>query len=105
MREVFVHQDFTRVGYYHSILQEAGITAFIRNERVSSAEAPAPAFFPSVCVINDEDYERALTLLREVHQPAENDLPDWHCAKCNEDVPGNFQVCWKCGEPAATPPQ
>jgi len=24
--------------------------------------------------------------------------PDWHCPFCGEPVPGNFELCWNCGE-------
>ena len=32
MREVFVAQDYTRVGFFRSVLEQAGIASFIRNE-------------------------------------------------------------------------
>ncbi len=99
MREVFVHQDTARVGHYKSILDANGITSFIRNElsNNSLAEMPAGIFFPALCVVNDDDYERALELLRAVHKPEPNDAPDWKCGGCGEEVPGTFDHCWKCG--------
>jgi hypothetical protein len=36
MKEVFVHRDFTVVGLKKSILEEAGIDCFIRNENTSA---------------------------------------------------------------------
>ena len=101
MREIFVHQDATRVGYYKSILDEAGIPNLIRNENTHNtmAEMPAAIFFPTLCVLNEEDYDRALELLEQVHQPPPATEPDWTCGRCGEEVPGNFDSCWKCEGP------
>lgn len=99
MREVFIHQDSARVGLYETVLQEAGIATFVRNGLINNSvtELPTPLFFPALCVMNDEDYDRALKILRRVHQPAPNNEPDWTCEACRETVPGNFDTCWKCG--------
>ena len=99
MREVFVHQDTARVGLYKSILDANHIPNFVRNElsNNSLADMPAAIFFPTLCVIEDTDYERALEILRHVHKPEPNDAPDWKCGGCGEEVPGTFEHCWKCG--------
>ncbi len=99
MREVFVHQDTARVGLYKSILDANHIPNFVRNElsNNSVADMPAAIFFPTLCVMEDTDYERALEILRQVHKPEPNDAPDWKCGGCGEEVPGTFHHCWKCG--------
>lgn len=97
MREVYSHQDFTRVGFYKSILDEAGILSLIRNESVSVTEPSVPIFCPALCVMNDEDYDAAMKLLGEIHYAPPSYLPAWHCTKCKEEVPGNFDSCWNCG--------
>src|SRR5437867_9800671 len=85
MREVYVNQDFTRVGYYKSILDEAGIPNLIRNELTHNwmTELPSPIFFPALCVLHDEDYDRAIQLLAEIHYAPPSNLPDWFCPRCN----------------------
>jgi len=99
MREIYVHQDYTRVGYYKSVLDEAGIPNLIRNDATHSSltEMPSPIFFPALCVLHDEDYDRAMKLLGEIHCAQPSDLPDWQCSKCDAEVPGNFDSCWQCG--------
>jgi hypothetical protein len=99
MREVFIHQDSAKVGLYKSILDAAEIPNFVRNGLTNNSvtDMPSPVFFPALCVLNDEDYERALDLLRKVHKPEPNDAPDWKCEACGEESPGSFDVCWKCG--------
>ncbi len=119
MREIFTHREFARVGHYKSILESEGIPAFIRNEAGHNllAELPAAVLFPTLCVENDSDYDRAIEILRSVYKPEHTDAPDWTCAECKETVPGTFDSCWSCGavpdeksaasiaaEPATAPP-
>ena len=98
MRQVFVNEDHARVGLYQSLLEEAGISTFIRNGYGNTVGGmPSPLFFPALCVVNDEDYPRALQILGDaVDQPA-TPLADWGCPKCGEEVPGTFDSCWHCG--------
>jgi hypothetical protein len=111
MREVFIHQDSARVGLCKSILDSAGIDNFVRNglSNNSVTDMPSPLFFPALCVLNDEDYEAAIELLRKVIKPESSNEPDWKCRACGEEVPGTFDTCWKCGaeretgEPAPVP--
>jgi len=98
MREIFTDQDFTRVGHFQSVLEAAGIKTFIRNEYThnSLSEMPSGVFFPSLCVVHDEDYEEALALLRPLYDTPATQAPDWKCPSCGEMVPGNFETCWNC---------
>ena len=101
MRDVFVDQDSARVGFYKSVLDQAGIPNFVKNESTSNAitgmPVPSSLFFPTLCVVNDDDYDRAMELLKEIYDAPSSETPDWRCSKCNEEVPGNFDSCWKCG--------
>jgi len=99
MREVFVHQDSTRVGFFKSVLDEADIPNLIRNEFSNTllTGMPSPIFFPALCVVHDADYDRALGLLREFADEPPSHSPDWCCPQCHAEVPGNFDSCWQCG--------
>lgn len=99
MRDVFLNHDFTRVAHYQGILDEAGIPCFVRNESSLNvlSQMPDNTSLPALCVTNDEDYDRAIDLLRAFMQAPEATTPDWKCAHCGETVPGNFDSCWKCG--------
>ena len=99
MRQVFVNEDHARVGFYKSVLEEAGIPSFIRNDYSNNSVAgmPSPLFFPALCVVRDDDYARALQVLREVaYQPATRS-EDCNSPKRAEHVPGTFDSCWHCG--------
>jgi hypothetical protein len=99
MKEVFVHRDPTRVGLYKSVLEEAGIPCFIRDEygSTSLASRKSTFFSPALCVLNDEDEERAKGILADIENAPVTEERDWTCPSCQESVPANFGSCWKCG--------
>ena len=53
-----------------------------------------------------ERYFEAIDLLRrqKLNEPmpdppdAPTETEDWTCAQCGETNPGNFELCWQCGE-------
>ena len=107
MKELFREQDITRVSYYRSVLEDSGIPTMIRNEHLTGSgltEIPIPEFFPALCVMNDEDYEQAVVIIRE-HLSANQQHADTEvtCISCGETNPGNFDICWSCGGPVASP--
>ena len=96
MKVIYVNADYTRVGFYQSVLEAAGISCFIRNAVANGiTEIPIPIFYPTLCVLNDEDYPRAVEELGVIFRPAPR-LPKWLCPKCGANVPGNFETCWRC---------
>lgn len=96
MRQVYISQDGTQVGYYKSILDEAGIRSFIRNENGSFTGTSGPLFFPALCVIDDDDFDEAVRLLKARQAEPVHFGPEWKCASCSEMNPANFELCWNC---------
>ena len=102
MKSVFVHRDPVLVGHALSILTEAGIAAFIRNEAShnilgASIIGPLMAFDPDLCVSDDEDWEPAIELLKSsMIIRRGNVASEWKCTSCGELVPGAFGQCWAC---------
>lgn len=101
MKELFRERDFTQVGYFQSILESHGIPTLMRNETLTMSgltEFPIPDFFPALCVVNDEDYDRAIGILREhVGHDSVKSGEEISCQGCGETNPGNFEICWSCG--------
>ena len=100
MKELFRERDYTRIGYCQSILEEAGIETVVRNKDLVGmlTEVPIPEFFPALCVVQDEDHERALQILKDrMMSDGEKVHAEWACPECNEKNPGTFEVCWSCG--------
>ena len=96
MREVYTSQDTTQVGFYKSILDEAEIPSFIRNQNCSFPGTSGPLFFPALCVLDDDDYDEAIRLLKSSQNPAASSGIEWKCSSCAEMNPSNFELCWQC---------
>lgn len=100
MRELFRERDYTRVGYFQTVLEAEGIPTFVRNKDTTTfmTEIPIPEFYPALCIMNDEDYEDAVQILRDcIVKDSESSQEEVACPKCQETNPGNFEVCWSCG--------
>jgi hypothetical protein len=98
MKEIFGSRDGSMVGHYQSILEEASIPCFIRNEHAAAlSELQGPAFYPVLCV-DDEFYDAAMALLQPYYVAGSSKEPasDWTCPQCGEIVPGSFDSCWNC---------
>ena len=103
MKELFREADSAIVGHMKSILDNEGIATVIRNEHLYMAalsEVPIPEFFPALNVIHDEDYPRALQVLKEYLEKSRANAGKVNeeviCPSCGEANPGNFEVCWSC---------
>jgi hypothetical protein len=101
--EVFSHADSAIVGFYRSLLEEAGVKTYFRNEFVSGAEVVVPVFYPAICILDPADEERALEIIRTASQPDLTPAPEWTCQSCGEVVPGSFAECWNCTNPDSEP--
>ena len=111
MKEVFRNADSALVGLYQSILEDAEISTFVYNTGtqqsivggIGTALFPLPQFFPTLSVLNDADYEEAMTILNKIRDAASQDQSDRKCAGCGETVPSNFTSCWNCGAEQSAP--
>lgn len=103
MRRLFQHHDALQVNHAKSILEAEGIPCFVQNDLShnmmgGSLVGPLKIFDPELCIVNDDDYAQALTLLEE-WQAGTHDVsgqPEWKCPSCQEMVPGNMTECWNC---------
>lgn len=101
MKELFREPDFTMIGHYQSLLESHGVKTHVKNETIATmgvSEIPIPDTFPALCVVHNEDFERAWKLIRE-HRAKNEALSKFEikCSKCGEMNPGNFDTCWSCG--------
>ncbi len=100
MKELFREQDFTKVGYFQSVLEAEGIATIVRNKHLTMSglsEIPIPEFFPALCVMDEEDYPRAMEIIRDrITENAKGADLEIQCPSCGESNPGNFDLCWSC---------
>ena len=97
MKLVYTHPNLVLVAQTQSLIEFAGIECVVRNEYASGAIgelAPIDAW-PELWVINDEDCDRAESLIEESH--ASTQEAEWKCAKCGNLNPATFDLCWHCG--------
>ena len=100
MKEIFRHRELHQVTRSMDILENAGIETLLRNENLSVTAAPIPEFFPHLCVLNDEEFPKAVKLLGEHDEKmAKGAEVQLRCPSCGEMNPGNFDVCFSCHEP------
>jgi len=76
-------------------LRQDGIDASVQREYLGGAvgQLPPDQCLPEIWIDDDDQYELALRLLRELqHRPQRR----WLCS-CGELVEGGFEQCWQCG--------
>jgi hypothetical protein len=102
MIKVFEDFDITLVGHYQSVLESNGIDTFMKNQFGTSGagELPFVEVVPQLWVLNENDAERALALIDEMHEPLnQEELQDWKCPACGTPLEAAFTHCWKCSSP------
>ena len=102
MKHIYTHEELLVLHSVKNILTRHGVDSFVKNEHVApmSARHGISNMFHELWVYNDEDYTKASTI---IENEVENPEPkvSWHCAGCDEDNDGSFEVCWKCENPPA----
>ncbi len=98
MIEILREVDMSRIGLLQGLLESNGIKTFVRNEFLSATEVMIPAFYPALCIVDDNDLQRAIEVIRKHEREFEGDADrEVHCHHGGEDSPGTFAVCWSCG--------
>lgn len=97
MRDLITSIDSTRLGFFKSILDEAGIACFIRNETTAQlTNIFIGPLQPTLCLVDEADFERASALLLPHQSAATGSTEEWLCPACKESNPASFELCWKC---------
>lgn len=81
-------------------LHQAGIRAHVFNQHAQSivGDVPPDVAQPQVWIEREQDEERARLLLARLDEEAARG-GSARCAKCGEESPANFDLCWNCGAP------
>jgi hypothetical protein len=67
MKLLITDTDFTKIGFYKTILEQDGIPVFMKNEYASMAMGSLPFtdVWPELWIMDDDDYEKAKEILKE----------------------------------------
>ena len=100
LKKVYTSTTPMLPGFLQAILEDAGIPCTMRNYFGSGAtgELPFTETWPALWV--DEMHEAAALELIEQTLAGQQGASDWLCPKCGENVEGQFQACWQCGQAA-----
>jgi hypothetical protein len=84
-------------------LQQAGIAAHVFNEHVQSivGEVPPDVAQPQVWLERARDRSRAEAELA-AFQRDRRKTGSLRCARCGEESPATFELCWHCGADLAS---
>lgn len=97
MRDLITSLDSTRLGYFKSILDEAEIACFIRNETTAQlTNIFIGPLQPTLCLVDEADFERASKLLLPHQSEEAASSVEWVCPVCKESNPVAFELCWRC---------
>ena len=91
MKAVLTAASHPDAALVRNMLERNGIPSSLIEHRGHAGQP-----YTEVWVVRDEDSDRAVAAIRLLHSNA-LDQGSWKCAKCEEDNPGTFEVCWKCG--------
>ena len=100
MIKVFVARHPTEAYLLKGILESNGIPSEIRGEALFGVQGQIPITeaLPEIWVLNDEQADDALALLRSqsTDSTAVHTGWSWRCPNCGETIEPQFTACWQC---------
>jgi hypothetical protein len=102
LKKVYTATDPADAHLLKGLLEGENISAAVRGEYLYGIRGHVqmtPDTCPSVWVLNDADFDRAverIIALRERNVPSPGDAGTWRCV-CGEENERQFTECWSCG--------
>jgi hypothetical protein len=98
MKLIYTHENLVLVVHAQNLLEQQGLRTAIKNEfaRGAVGDISALSAWPEVWVMNDDDYDTAVKIIREAVM--DSSATGWVCKTCNEENEGSFEFCWNCEE-------
>ena len=103
MKKIYTARNPVDAHLLKGALEGEQIEAIVQGDFLWGArgEVPVtPETCPSVWVVNDADYEKALQIVEDFKSQeiaTHNRSEEWKCSNCNETNEGQFLECWQCG--------
>lgn len=98
MLKIYTSENRVLLEILKSKMEDESIACIINNDFPPAAGEITPvSAYPELWILNDEQIDHAKKILERELTSQKNDLPNWKCPKCSENLEGQFKVCWKCG--------
>jgi len=103
MKKVYIATNPANAHLLKGVLESMNIQTIVQGEFLWGArgEIPiTPETSPSVWVVDDSDYDRAMEIINNFEAEEKNgdiEIKEWKCNKCGEANEGQFSECWQCG--------
>lgn len=98
MKKLYSTENRVDLYLFKSILEDQGVRCMIKNEQPPLAgEIPPIIAWPELWVIDDQEYNRALSILQVESVKVSGINKSWECPRCHEHLEKQFDICWKCG--------
>lgn len=97
MRKLYSAESIILIAHLRNVLDAAGISAVIRNDRLAGAlgEIPFTECWPELWIQHSGDTLRAQAIIaEELQRPVTRE--SWICPQCGEILGGQFSECWRC---------
>ena len=98
MERLYTAADLPEAHLILHMLRQARIEAHVFNENAQGGmgELPFTHTYPEVWIANGSDREQARRIIARYERPASPGVAVT-CGECGEQSPGNFELCWRCG--------
>ena len=98
MKKVYIARDFAQAQLLVGLLEQQMIPARVENYHQSSGLGELAVSFPEVWIRRQQDEGRARRVLETFESAEKIPIGNQRCAKCHEQNPASFDLCWQCGE-------
>ena len=101
MKQVYMAEDPIAAQMVVDLLQAQGIAAKVQGEHIFAVRGALPVSYPTVWVLDEDDYDRARELVLAYEQNAAPGgealaAEAWTCPQWGERIEGQFGLCWQC---------
>lgn len=83
------------------LLEKNGIENNIKRENITGLAGwlPISECLAELWIAKDEDFEKAKEILNSYLKSdnVNKSHDNWNCKQCGEEIEGQFDTCWKCG--------
>jgi hypothetical protein len=102
VKKVYLAENPIAAHMVVDMLEAAGIPAQVQGEHLFAIRGALPVSYPTVWVLDEDDYQRARELALAYDKGAASAsakpaFEPWTCTQCGERIEGQFGLCWQCG--------